>query len=235
MTRLLWQGKRVYTPLPCSCGPFTNCIFQIFGAGPTFSSPSVFQCPSGSIQDLTSLSLKIYLFLCLWVFHLHISTPCVCLLHSEAGGKHQAPWNWSERWLEAALWVLGTEPGSSARTASALTTGRPHPTWSCISVAVFLLFPLAHAHFPGPVLVSPEEPLPLFLCPQIQQQWLLYTIRLDHMMEDALRLNVKWSLLELSKAINGDGKTTPNPLFRVLVILQNDVRGGGSQVRLPSL
>nr|XP_034361929.1 LOW QUALITY PROTEIN: dynein heavy chain 2, axonemal [Arvicanthis niloticus] len=66
--------------------------------------------------------------------------------------------------------------------------------------------------------------------PEIQQQWLLYTIRLDHMMEDALRLNVKWSLLELSKAINGDGKTTPNPLFRVLVILQNDVQGGGAQV-----
>lgn len=54
---------------------------------------------------------------------------------------------------------------------------------------------------------------------------MLYTIRLDRMMEDALRLNVKWSLLELSKAINGDGKTTPNPLFRVLVILQNDMQG----------
>lgn len=66
--------------------------------------------------------------------------------------------------------------------------------------------------------------------PEIQQQWLLYTIRLDHMMEDALRLNVKWSLLELSKAINGDGKTSPNPLFRVLVILQSDVQGGGAQV-----
>lgn len=49
-------------------------------------------------------------------------------------------------------------------------------------------------------------------------------------MEDALRLNVKWSLLELSKAINGDGKTTPNPLFRVLVILQNDMQGGVAQV-----
>uniref|UniRef100_A0A8C6W7X2 Dynein axonemal heavy chain 2 n=1 Tax=Nannospalax galili TaxID=1026970 RepID=A0A8C6W7X2_NANGA len=66
--------------------------------------------------------------------------------------------------------------------------------------------------------------------PEIQQQWLLYTIRLDHMMEDALRLNVKWSLLELSKAINGDGKTIPNPLFRVLVILQNDTQGGVAQV-----
>ncbi|XP_063098622.1 dynein axonemal heavy chain 2 isoform X7 [Cavia porcellus] len=65
---------------------------------------------------------------------------------------------------------------------------------------------------------------------EIQQQWMLYTIRLDHMMEDALRLNVKWSLLELSKAINGDGKTTPNPLFRVLVILKTDVQGGEAQV-----
>ncbi|XP_062072422.1 dynein axonemal heavy chain 2 isoform X1 [Lepus europaeus] len=66
--------------------------------------------------------------------------------------------------------------------------------------------------------------------PEIQQQWMLYTVRLNHMMEDALRLNVKWSLLELSKAINGDGKTTPNPLFRVLVILQNDAQGGVAQV-----
>lgn len=58
-------------------------------------------------------------------------------------------------------------------------------------------------------------------------------IRLDHMMEEALRLNVKWSLLELSKAINGDGKSTPNPLFRVLVILQNDGSGGVAQVGVP--
>ncbi|XP_006899240.1 PREDICTED: dynein heavy chain 2, axonemal [Elephantulus edwardii] len=66
--------------------------------------------------------------------------------------------------------------------------------------------------------------------PEIQQQWMQYTVRLDHMIEDALRLNVKWSLLELSKAINGDGKTTPNPLFRILVILQNDIQGGVTQV-----
>ncbi|XP_011850123.1 PREDICTED: dynein heavy chain 2, axonemal [Mandrillus leucophaeus] len=66
--------------------------------------------------------------------------------------------------------------------------------------------------------------------PEIQQQWMLYTIRLDRMMEDALRLNVKWSLLELSKAINGDGKTSPNPLFQVLVILKNDMQGGVAQV-----
>eukprot|EP00074_Homo_sapiens_P109813 XP_024306374.1 dynein heavy chain 2, axonemal isoform X3 [Homo sapiens] len=66
--------------------------------------------------------------------------------------------------------------------------------------------------------------------PEIQQQWMLYMIRLDRMMEDALRLNVKWSLLELSKAINGDGKTSPNPLFQVLVILKNDLQGSVAQV-----
>lgn len=51
------------------------------------------------------------------------------------------------------------------------------------------------------------------------------------MVEEALRLNVKWSLLELLKAINGDGKTMPNPLFRVLVTLQSDTQGGVAQVR----
>lgn len=81
----------------------------------------------------------------------------------------------------------------------------------------------------GPT-VFPEDSLSLPSSHQIQQQWMLYTIRLDHMMEDALRLNVKWSLLELSKAINGDGKTSPNPLFRVLVILQNDMQGNAKQV-----
>lgn len=50
------------------------------------------------------------------------------------------------------------------------------------------------------------------------------------MMEDALRLNVKWSLMELSRAINGDGKTSPNPLFRVKVILQDNSPGQTPQV-----
>lgn len=100
----------------------------------------------------------------------------------------------------------------------------PNPAvLSCLS-------PISWCPFPSPELLSPE-PFLLLLPSQIQQQWLLYTIRLDHMMEDALRMNVKWSLLELSKAINGDGKTTPNPLFRVLVILQDDIPGGVAQVR----
>uniref|UniRef100_A0A8C3P4G2 Dynein axonemal heavy chain 2 n=1 Tax=Chrysemys picta bellii TaxID=8478 RepID=A0A8C3P4G2_CHRPI len=57
---------------------------------------------------------------------------------------------------------------------------------------------------------------------EVQQYWMAYTVKMNRMMEEAFRLNVKWSLLELSKAINGDGKTTPNPLFRVKVILQDN-------------
>uniref|UniRef100_A0ABM5EJD6 Dynein axonemal heavy chain 2 isoform X2 n=1 Tax=Pogona vitticeps TaxID=103695 RepID=A0ABM5EJD6_9SAUR len=66
--------------------------------------------------------------------------------------------------------------------------------------------------------------------PEVQQHWFNYTIKMDRMMEDALRLNVKWSLMELSKAINGDGKTSPNPLFRVKVILQDNYPGQTPQV-----
>ena len=51
---------------------------------------------------------------------------------------------------------------------------------------------------------------------------------MDAMLEEAFRLNVKWSLQELSRAINGDGKNPPNPLFRVKVILEGD------KVRIPS-
>lgn len=45
---------------------------------------------------------------------------------------------------------------------------------------------------------------------------------MDKMVEEAFRLNVKWSLQELSKSVNGDGKSGPNPLFRVKVCLQGD-------------
>ncbi|XP_059574595.1 dynein axonemal heavy chain 2 isoform X3 [Alligator mississippiensis] len=58
--------------------------------------------------------------------------------------------------------------------------------------------------------------------PEVQQHWMAYMVKMDRMMEEAFRLNVKWSLVELSKAINGDGKTTPSPLFRVKVILQDN-------------
>uniref|UniRef100_A0A8C4Z8H0 Dynein, axonemal, heavy chain 2 n=1 Tax=Gadus morhua TaxID=8049 RepID=A0A8C4Z8H0_GADMO len=55
---------------------------------------------------------------------------------------------------------------------------------------------------------------------EVQQYWLTYMERVDRMVEEALRLAVKRSLQELSKAINGDSKALPDPLFRVQVVLR---------------
>ncbi|XP_033636218.1 dynein heavy chain 2, axonemal-like isoform X2 [Asterias rubens] len=57
---------------------------------------------------------------------------------------------------------------------------------------------------------------------EVQNHWHRYTEKMDRMVEEAFRLNVKWSLQELSRAINGDGKTMPNPLFRVKVVLTGE-------------
>ena len=45
---------------------------------------------------------------------------------------------------------------------------------------------------------------------------------MDCLADKEIRLNVKWSLQELSRAINGDGKSAPNPLLRVKVVLEGD-------------
>ena len=55
---------------------------------------------------------------------------------------------------------------------------------------------------------------------QVQQAWIAYTEKVDKFVEDAFRLNIKWSVQELSRAINGDGKSSPNPLFRLRVVLE---------------
>ncbi|KAI0228083.1 Dynein heavy chain 2, axonemal [Lamellibrachia satsuma] len=57
---------------------------------------------------------------------------------------------------------------------------------------------------------------------EVQQHWRRYAEKMDKMVEEACRLNIKWSLQELSRAINGDGKSAPNPLFKVKVILEGD-------------
>ena len=66
---------------------------------------------------------------------------------------------------------------------------------------------------------------------EVHLHWVKYTERMDRMVEEALRLNVKWSLQELSRAINGDGKTSPNPLFKVNVTLE-DRQVGRTTVRV---
>lgn len=54
---------------------------------------------------------------------------------------------------------------------------------------------------------------------QVQHYWEIYSKKVDQLVQEALRTNIKNSMKKLSKAINGDNKTTPNPLFQVLVVL----------------
>ncbi|XP_074478915.1 dynein axonemal heavy chain 2 [Sebastes fasciatus] len=56
--------------------------------------------------------------------------------------------------------------------------------------------------------------------PEVQEHWVTYTEKVDHMVEESLRSNIKQSMKKLSRAINGDGKALPNPLFKVLVTLR---------------
>ena len=56
---------------------------------------------------------------------------------------------------------------------------------------------------------------------EVHAHWIAYTEEMDKMVEEAMRLNVKWSLQELSRAISGDGKTMPDPVFKVKVVLED--------------
>ncbi|XP_039997326.1 dynein heavy chain 2, axonemal [Xiphias gladius] len=56
--------------------------------------------------------------------------------------------------------------------------------------------------------------------PEVQEHWATYTGKVDDMVEEALRRNIKRSMKKLSRAINGDSKTSPNPLFKVMVTLR---------------
>lgn len=47
-----------------------------------------------------------------------VFSPCVCMCNTRVpgtyGGQGKIPWNWIYEWFWATVWVLRTEPGSSA-------------------------------------------------------------------------------------------------------------------------
>jgi dynein heavy chain len=45
---------------------------------------------------------------------------------------------------------------------------------------------------------------------------------MDLMLYEAFRVNVKRSMMVMSKAINGDKKSGPYPLFSIKVVLENN-------------
>ena len=54
----------------------------------------------------------------------------------------------------------------------------------------------------------------------MQQYWFGYTMKMDMLVEEALRWNIKWSLQEISKAIIGDGKAGQSPMFKINILLK---------------
>lgn len=54
----------------------------------------------------------------------------------------------------------------------------------------------------------------------VKREWGKLIDKMYRMLEEAFRLNVKNSLLELSRVINDDGKSTPIQLFKVNVLLE---------------
>lgn len=54
---------------------------------------------------------------------------------------------------------------------------------------------------------------------EVHQEWFLFAEMVDKMVEAALRQTVKRSLQELSRSVNGDGKSEIYPLFHLNVTL----------------
>lgn len=60
---------------------------------------------------------------------------------------------------------------------------------------------------------------------QVQDKWFRYTQTCDVILTEAFRLNIKRSLMVMSKAINGDAKSGAYPLFNVKVVLDDNKVG----------
>lgn len=72
---------------------------------------------------------SVLIVLCVWIFC--FACMCVYPIRVLVGG-HQILWSWNCRWLWTTMWVLGPEPGSSAKVASAFnfwaSSLAPYPT-----------------------------------------------------------------------------------------------------------
>ena len=53
----------------------------------------------------------------------------MCAMLTEVRRGHRISWIWSYEWLVTTMWVLGMEPGSSARAASALNNHCLRHVW----------------------------------------------------------------------------------------------------------
>ena len=60
--------------------------------------------------------------------------------------------------------------------------------------------------------------------PEVEREWRSLQYLVDKKVENALRDTAKRSLLDLSRAINGDSRTEPQPIFSVHVVLEKSTK-----------
>lgn len=62
-----------------------------------------------------------------------------------------------------------------------------------------------------------------------------YAKKVDQIVEEALRSNIKQCMTQLCRAVSGDNKTSPSPLFKVLVTLRQASPNATPKVQAQSL
>lgn len=72
------------------------------------------------ILGFTFYFLYSFILVCMYkcVDCMHVSAPCMYLVPTKIIRRGSILWNWGYGQLRAAMWALGTEPGSSARTSA---------------------------------------------------------------------------------------------------------------------
>lgn len=55
---------------------------------------------------------------------------------------------------------------------------------------------------------------------KVQNHFETYAKKVDQIVEEALRSNIKQCMTQLCRAVSGDNKTSPSPLFKVLLTLR---------------
>lgn len=66
------------------------------------------------------INILFYYFMYISILPACVCILPVCFLSMEARRRLWVPWDWSYRWLQAILWVLKTEPSSSAKATKTL-------------------------------------------------------------------------------------------------------------------
>jgi hypothetical protein len=154
---------------------------------------------------------------------MYVCVPCTCLVPAaESEGGHQNPWNLESRRWWATRWVLGIEPGSSAREDSVLnhwTSLQPPDT----PITELWPLPVGPLHLPR-----------LLTCSNYKTQLLFHTKVTEKMVVSYHELPWTVTGLEWWSISLLSYKSSPNKLVSIHVCHKNHIYIQGLQNTHPS-